>query len=83
MKKLLYSSIIIVSVGIAMIIIGSILNGINWQTTDFDGTSFAGALSSVGYIIATLSGVVLAGCGISFVLRQNDCEKDKEKKDKE
>lgn len=82
MKKFLLTTIVVLSVGLAMILIGSILQGITWST-GFDGTSLAEALNNVGYIVAMLSGVVLAGVGVAYAVRGEDknCPKDKENKE--
>ena len=83
MKKILMSTVIVLSVGLAMVLIGSILNGISWSS-DFNGASFADALTSIGYIVAMLSGVVLTGAGIATAVKSNNCDSedktDKEKK---
>lgn len=82
MKKLITTVIIILAVGLAMILVGGVLQGISWQTSDFDGTAFASVLNNVGYIVAMLSGVVLAGLGVAYAVKYDG--KDKEnKEDKE
>ena len=83
MKKLTTAVIVFLAVGLAMIIVGSILQGIQWQQ-NFDGTAFAQALNNVGYIVAMLSGVVLAGIGVASAIKGENCkakDQDKEKKD--
>ncbi len=85
MKKLITAVIIILAVGLAMVLVGSILQGIDWTSTpDFDGTAFASALVNVGYIVAMLSGVVLAGLGVAYAVRYDgkECSKDKDSKEK-
>ena len=85
MKKILMSTVIVLSVGLAMVLIGSILNGISWSS-DFNGASFADALTSIGYIVAMLSGVVLTGLGVAYAVKTDckDCNKDcKNDKDEE
>ena len=82
MKKILMSTVIVLSVVLAMVLIGSILNGISWSS-DFNGASFADALTSIGYIVAMLSGVVLTGLGVAYAVK-TDCNKDcKNDKDEE
>ncbi len=81
MKKFITTTIVILSVGLAMVLIGAILQGINWGT-GFDGTSLASALNTIGYIVAMLSGVVLTGLGVAYAVR-NDSKDDKEKNKKE
>lgn len=99
MKKTMFTTLIIFSVGIALILVGSILQGISWGT-GFDGTTFASALNNIGYIVTLLSGVVLMALGISTAIKggcncncPDDCsdnckcgckdEKKEGKKDKE
>ena len=84
MKKLITAVIIILAVGLAMVLVGSILQGIDWTSTpDFDGTAFASALVNVGYIVAMLSGVVLAGLGVAYAVRYDGKERSKDKDSKE
>ena len=78
MKKLITTAIVILSVGIAMILVGSILKGITWSA-DFNGADLASALNNIGYIAATLSGIVLAGLGVATAIK--GCNKD-DKNDK-
>ena len=83
MKKLTTAVIVFLAVGLAMILVGSILQGIQWQQ-NFDGTAFAQALNNVGYIVAMLSGVVLAGIGVASAIKGESSkakDQDKEKKD--
>ena len=82
MKKLITTVIIILAVGLAMILVGGVLQCISWQTSDFDGTAFASALNNVGYIVAMLSGVVLAGLGVAYAVKYDGKEKEN-KEDKE
>ena len=76
MKKVLILSTIILSVGLAMVLISSILQGVNWGGT-FDGTAFSNALNDIGYIVSMLSGVVVTGAGVSFAIKSGYSEKDK------
>ncbi len=82
------TTIIILGVGVAMVLVGSILQGIVWNVTTFDGEAFALALNTLGYIVALLSGIVLTALGISYAIKgeKEDCQKedkDSKKKDKE
>ena len=78
MKKFIMTTVIFLAVGIAMIFIGSILQGVTW-TMDFDGTHFAEALNNIGYLVATLSGVALTAGAVSCAVRGDNCEnKDKD-----
>lgn len=87
MKKTMLTTTIILGVGVAMILVGSILQGIVWDPTVFDGEAFALALNTLGYIVALLSGIVLTALGISLAIRgEKECveeKKDEKKKDKE
>lgn len=82
MKKFIVTTIVLLSVGLAMVLLGSVLQGINWSTTDFNGDYLASALSTIGYLVAVLSGVVLTGLGVSTAILGN-CKKENEKKDDE
>lgn len=82
MKKVLLATVIILSVGLAMVLVGSILQGITWSS-GFDGTAFAQALNSIGYIVAMLSGVALTGLGISYAIKGDSKDEKKEEKDEE
>lgn len=75
MKKLINTAIIILAVSLALVIIGSILAGINWGT-GFDGAALAAALVNVGYIAAALTGIVLTGLGVSYAVRNEDSNKE-------
>lgn len=81
MKKLITTTIIILAIGIAMIVVGSVLKGITWSA-DFDGTQLASAFNNIGYIAAALSGVVLTGSGIATAVKSNNCSSE-EKSNKE
>ena len=82
MKKLITTTVVILAIGIAMVVVGSVLKGVAWGT-DFDGTQLATALSNIGYIVAALSGIVLTGVGIATAVKStnSDDKRDKEKKD--
>lgn len=92
MKKLTLATLIILGVGLAMVVVGAVLDGIAWNTTSFDGAALATALTNIGYIASMLSGVVLTGTGIAYAIRSgsscncgDDCKcgcKDEEKKSK-
>lgn len=75
MKKLLTAAIVILSVGLAMILVGGVLQGVTWQG-NFDGQFLADALSNVGYIVAMLSGVVLTAVGVASAIKGGCCDKD-------
>jgi hypothetical protein len=79
MKKLMTSVIIILAVGLAMVLLGSLLQGVVWGA-GFNGVNMANALVNLGYICAMLSGVVLTGLGVAKAVRHEDCDcKDKDK----
>ena len=78
MKKLTLTTIIILGIGLAMILVGAVLEGIvNWGT-GFNGDALASALTTIGYIVAMLSGVVLTGMGIAYAIKSgsSDCHCD-------
>ena len=76
MKKFISTAVIILSVGLAMVLVGSILQGITWNG-DFDGTNLAGALVNLGYIGTMLSGVVLAGLGVATAIKGESKDENK------
>ncbi len=80
MKKLITTTIVILAVGLAMVLVGSVLQGITWSSS-FDGTTLASSLTTIGYIVAMLSGVVLTGLGVAYAIK-GDCSKE-EKDEKE
>ncbi len=80
MKKFIITTIVLLSVGLAMVLVGSVLQGINWSTADFNGDPFASALTTIGYLVAVLSGVVLTGLGVSTAILGN-CKKEKAEKE--
>lgn len=85
MKKLVTTTIVILSVALAMILVGGVLKGITW-TGDFNGDSLASALSTIGYVAAMLSGVVLTGLGVAMAVKGEckncSCEEKDKKEDK-
>ena len=84
MKKITTTVIVFLAVGLAMVLIGGILQGIQWgQTSSFDGQAFAEALNNIGYIVSMISGVVLAGIGVASAIKGDDCKSnDNQDKDK-
>lgn len=82
MKKLLTTLVVVLAVGLAMVLIGGVLNSVTW-TADFDGTKLASALTTVGYIVSVITGVVLAGTGVAYAISTSKSEADKkdDKKD--
>ncbi len=83
MKKLITTTVIILAIAVAMIVVGSVFKSITW-TGDFNGAELANAFNNIGYIAAALSGVVLTGAGIATAVKSNNCDSedktDKEKK---
>ena len=69
MKKFTLTAIIILSVGLALAIIGAIFNDITW-TGDFEPTALAGVMQTIGYIAAALSGIVLVAIGVSSAIKE-------------
>ena len=80
MKKFVTTAIVVLSISLALILVGSILQGITWGT-GFNGTAFANALNNIGYIAAMLSGVVLTGFGVATAVKGNSEEENKDNKD--
>lgn len=82
MKKCVKTAIVILAVGLAMVLVGSILQGITWGN-GFNGALLAAALNNIGYIAAMLSGVVLTGFGVAAAVHGEDKTTNEEKEDKE
>lgn len=80
MKKFVTTAVIVLSVSLALILVGGILQGITWST-GFNGTAFANALNNIGYIAAMLSGVVLTGFGVATAVKGNSEKENKDNKD--
>ena len=74
MKKLITSSTIAVSVGLVLVLVGGILRSITFDTA-FNPATLANASFTIGYLIAVLSGVLLAGCSIVSVIQGGDAKK--------
>lgn len=82
MKKLITTAIVLLSVGLAMVLVGGILQGVDWASTGtYDGSFLAIALNNIGYIVATLSGIVLIAVGVASSIKCDKCDKE-EKSDK-
>ncbi len=80
MKKCVNTAIIILAIGLAMILVGSILQGITWGN-GFNGDTLADALNNIGYIAAMLSGVVLTGFGVATAVKGEDKTTDENKEE--
>lgn len=74
MKKLINTAIVILSISLALVIIGSVLAGMTWGN-GFNGAELAAALVNIGYISAALTGIVLTGLGVSYAVRNEDSKK--------
>ena len=71
MKKFSLTAIIILSVGLAMAIIGAVLSGITFGNgAKFDAAELARVLETIGYIAAALSGIVLVAIGVSYAITE-------------
>ena len=71
MKKYTYTAIIILSIGIAMAVIGAIFQDVNWTGT-FNPANLADVLRTIGYIAAGLSGIVLVAFGVAHAIKNGD-----------
>jgi len=67
MKKLAITSIVILAIGLAMIIVGAVLQGLD-TTGNFNIQYLANALRDIGYVASALSGVVLVATGVSSAI---------------
>lgn len=81
MKKFMTTAIVILSIGLAMVLTGSVLNGIAWAAGGFNGAELAKALVNIGYIATMLSGIVLTGLGVACAVRGEDKKEGKDNKD--
>ena len=68
MSKLSTTAIIVLAIGLAMAIVGAVMQGINY-TGDFNGQPLASVLREIGYIAAALSGIVLVASGVASAVR--------------
>ena len=68
MKRFSIAALIVLSVGLAMTVVGSVLVGVTF-TGNFDATPLAATLREIGYITAALSGIVLVALGVSHAIR--------------
>ena len=75
MKKFIGTAIIILGISLAMVLIGSVLQGITIAGTGFDMQYLSKALVNVGYIAAVLSGIVLTGLGVAFAVKNDEGKK--------
>ena len=74
MKKLAMITLVILSVGLAMVVVGAIFHSIAF-TGNFNPNTANGlsdVLVTVGYIVAGLSGVVLTALGVSTAIRGSE-----------
>ena len=81
MKKTLTTPLVILAVGLAMVLLGSVLKGITWGS-GFSGAELAIAFNNIGYIVSVLSGVVLAAVGISCAIKGDADNKDEKENNK-
>ena len=72
-KKLTLASIIATSVGVTLILAAAILNSVRGaiNTTNFTINAIAAVFGQIGYLVAILSGIVLASMTIAGVVTDN------------
>ena len=75
MKKLVVSSAVILAVGLTLVLVAGILRSVTFDTTVFNPATLANAMSTIGYLVAALAGVILAGCACVTVARGGDAKK--------
>jgi len=68
-------SLITLSVAVALVLTAGILRSITFDTATFNPTPLANAFFTIGYLVAALSGVVLAGAVIANVVKGGDTKK--------
>jgi len=69
MKKMTLTSIILLSVGLAMVVVGAVFNSVENWGTDFNPDALASVFTNIGYITAALSGIVLVALGVSGAIK--------------
>ncbi|MCL2540797.1 MAG: hypothetical protein FWE53_05275 [Firmicutes bacterium] len=84
-KKLILWSVIIVGVGLTLVLTAAVLQSITtWPAliatnvgafNPTAGTALAGAMNSVGYLAATLGGVVLVAASVLGLIKPEEKEK--------
>jgi len=75
MKKLMIASTIILTVGVALVLIAGVLRSVGFDTTVFNPATLASAMATIGYLIGALAGVVLAGCTCISIAKGADVKK--------
>ena len=68
-------SIATASVGLALILVAGVIRSITFDVTSFNPATLTNAFFTIGYLVATVSGVILAGCAISNVVKGGDSKK--------
>ena len=72
LKKTILFAVIIAAVGVALVLISAVFGSIAWTGTFNPGTAngLNSALSSIGYLAATLAGVVLVALSVANVVKE-------------
>ena len=69
MRKLSVTTIIILSIGLALVIVGAVLSSITFTGAFDPSVALAPVLREIGYVTAALSGVVLVALGVSGAIK--------------
>ena len=75
MKKLMVSSTIVLAVSVTLVLIAGIFKSITFDTSVFNPATLIAALSTIGYLVGALAGVVLAGCTCISIAKGADVKK--------
>ena len=75
MKKLKVTSLVTLSVGLALVTVGGVLRSINFDTSVFNPATLASAMFTVGYLMAVLSGVLLTGSAVVGAIKGGEAKK--------
>jgi len=73
MKKLIITSAITLAVAVTLVLVASILRSITFDS--FNPTTLANAFSTLGMLIAAISGVVLAGSAVANAIKGGNIER--------
>lgn len=74
MKKLSRASMITLAVGLTLVLVSAVLVAV--RTTTWTGkTQLTDTLTSIGYLVSALSGVLLTGCAVVGVVKGGDVKK--------
>ena len=74
MKRLTITSLITLTVGLALVVVAAVFDSIVWGT-GFNGANLVAPLNSVGYLTAAFSGIVLTAVAVASAVRGHESGK--------